>query len=392
MVKTRIKFAAYIANTFDSPSFHIPIILFYGNQYLGLTITTTLLAFYGVNFLTAFFEIPAGAFGDRYGRKISYILGIILLLVGYGIWLLRIPTYWYFIGSAIAGLGNAFRSGSIDAMVYEESHLANAMDLYDGFRSKSKAWYYVFRIVAMPLGSYLFTVSPTLPMLLTIITIFCSGLSVIFIPDNNVTPEEKSAFLLMFATFKKILSNKESVLFILVIFSMGAIGDFAWRLFQVICKTSNLNIAYIGIFYGVTSIFSTYGSLKFGKRSKRDDVIKLSILTYFITTCTVTVLAVFLNIWVALVVVIIQSISFALPETSIQTYLQTKSERFEQATILSITSFVFFFGLSVSDVLAGISISIFGLQGAFIFNATLCLVITMIFVPKLFKTLKVDSH
>ena len=225
MVKTRIKFAAYIANTFDSPSFHIPIILFYGNQYLGLTITTTLLAFYGVNFLTAFFEIPAGAFGDRYGRKISYILGIILLLVGYGIWLLRIPTYWYFIGSAIAGLGNAFRSGSIDAMVYEESHLANAMDLYDGFRSKSKAWYYVFRIVAMPLGSYLFTVSPTLPMLLTIITIFCSGLSVIFIPDNNVTPEEKSAFLLMFATFKKILSNKESVLFILVIFSMGAIGD-----------------------------------------------------------------------------------------------------------------------------------------------------------------------
>ena len=49
-------------------------------------------------------------------------------------------------------------------------------------------------------------------------------------------------------------------------------------------------------------------------------------------------------------------------------------------------------GSGFSDVLAGISISIFGLQGAFIFNATLCLVITMIFVPKLFKTLKVDSH
>ncbi|MDI6098217.1 MFS transporter [Actinoplanes sp. NEAU-A12] len=64
-------------------------------------------------------EVPAGALADAWSRKRLYALGEIITAAGFGLWLLW-PTYPGFaLGFLLWGLGGAFASGSLEALVYD---------------------------------------------------------------------------------------------------------------------------------------------------------------------------------------------------------------------------------------------------------------------------------
>lgn len=67
-----------------------------------------------------FFEVPTGMLADRYGRKMSLILGACISTIGWVLWL-YVDT---FIGFALIfglfGLANAFWSGTDEAFIYDE--------------------------------------------------------------------------------------------------------------------------------------------------------------------------------------------------------------------------------------------------------------------------------
>ncbi|GIE82697.1 MFS transporter [Actinoplanes philippinensis] len=64
-------------------------------------------------------EIPAGALADTWSRKRLYALGEVIAAAGWAVWLIQ-PSYPGFAaGFVLWGLGGAFASGSLEALVYD---------------------------------------------------------------------------------------------------------------------------------------------------------------------------------------------------------------------------------------------------------------------------------
>ena len=66
-------------------------------------------------------EFPSGVFADLYGRKTSFLLSAALYVVSYGALILSSNVALLVVSIVTNGLGRAFSSGSIDALVIDQS-------------------------------------------------------------------------------------------------------------------------------------------------------------------------------------------------------------------------------------------------------------------------------
>ncbi|GIF37428.1 MFS transporter [Actinoplanes xinjiangensis] len=64
-------------------------------------------------------EIPAGALADVWSRKRLYALGEVISAAGWAVWLIRPDYAGFAAGFVLWGLGGAFASGSLEALVYD---------------------------------------------------------------------------------------------------------------------------------------------------------------------------------------------------------------------------------------------------------------------------------
>jgi len=76
---------------------------------------------WGIVVLTMFLtEVPTGLFADRFGRRKAIQAAVFLQFVGEFLFLF-ITEYWVLvIDAVIAGLGFAFGSGALEALVYDQ--------------------------------------------------------------------------------------------------------------------------------------------------------------------------------------------------------------------------------------------------------------------------------
>lgn len=66
-------------------------------------------------------EFPSGVFADLYGRKHSFLLSCVLYVVSYSVLLVSSSVALLAVSIVTNGLGRAFSSGSIDALVIDQS-------------------------------------------------------------------------------------------------------------------------------------------------------------------------------------------------------------------------------------------------------------------------------
>lgn len=82
------------------------------NSEVGLLQT----ALFATNLLA---EVPTGLFGDRYGRKLSVLVGLVLLATN-AVGMLFAQNFWIFFAAfVVQGIGFAFKSGSDEALFYD---------------------------------------------------------------------------------------------------------------------------------------------------------------------------------------------------------------------------------------------------------------------------------
>ena len=94
------------------------------------------------------FEVPSGLFCDTKGRRNSYIAGLIFLLIG-NFCILSQSLLIILIGFSFLGLGKAFGSGSLDALLIER-HLASKQKLESAMVAKE-----ISTSISLALGSFL---------------------------------------------------------------------------------------------------------------------------------------------------------------------------------------------------------------------------------------------
>ena len=92
--------------------------LFFQDTGLSLTqITYLFIIWYAAAIITA---IPSGILADKISRKVVVILGQLVKLVGFSVWLVS-PTFWGFaLGLALWGIGISTKYGALEALVYDE--------------------------------------------------------------------------------------------------------------------------------------------------------------------------------------------------------------------------------------------------------------------------------
>ena len=92
----------------------------------GASISTVslLLGAYSLTVILA--EFPSGAFADVFGRKFAFLLSLALQFLGYWVFLFSRSLPLLFCAMVLSGLGRAFSSGSIDALVIDEAEKAGA--------------------------------------------------------------------------------------------------------------------------------------------------------------------------------------------------------------------------------------------------------------------------
>ncbi len=113
----------------------IGIIMIYFNNFLELSFTQIMLLQSLFMFSSAFFEIPTGIIGDKFGRKLSVIASVLFFSIGFSIYLFKLPIIFYFLGEIIMGIGKAFRSGSDEALQYDTFRELNLEKSYSRFIS-----------------------------------------------------------------------------------------------------------------------------------------------------------------------------------------------------------------------------------------------------------------
>ncbi|MEV7012395.1 MFS transporter [Streptosporangium sp. NPDC051022] len=75
-------------------------------------------------------EIPSGAWADAVSRRLLLSLGPLLAAAGFALWFL-IPSYWSFaLGFVLWNAGASLRSGSMEALVYEELDRLGSAEQY----------------------------------------------------------------------------------------------------------------------------------------------------------------------------------------------------------------------------------------------------------------------
>lgn len=107
-----------LINFFSTLYFYLPVLTIY-YQRRGLNFLE-INSLWGIITATIFLaEIPTGVIADKIGRKKSVIIALVLQLIGEIAFIFAQSYFHFVLISVIAGLGFAFQSGCIQALVYD---------------------------------------------------------------------------------------------------------------------------------------------------------------------------------------------------------------------------------------------------------------------------------
>lgn len=167
------------------------------------------------------FEIPTGIIADVYSRKLSIIIGIAMIGIGFTIEG-SIPMFSAVILSQVVwGIGSTFISGAVDAWVIEENK--NIKDLDQIFLRGSQSGQ-IGSIIGIILATVLGNFSVRLPIVLSgCLFILFAVFLIFFMPEYHFkpsAPEDINTFGKMAHTLKTSINYVKSKPTILLLFSV----------------------------------------------------------------------------------------------------------------------------------------------------------------------------
>ena len=203
----------------------IALITFFSALYFYLPVLTIYYQQRGLNFIqinslwgiitgTIFLaEIPTGVIADRIGRKLSIIMALALQLVG-EVFFLFAQNYSHFVFiSIIAGLGFAFQSGCLQALVYDSLKESNREDKAKKSFGAIGAFFQSAHILGALVSSFIIAqITPSRLALAIILTIISVGIA-LFIsfflnePRLDYKHPEKSPLKIVSESFILIRRN-----------------------------------------------------------------------------------------------------------------------------------------------------------------------------------------
>jgi MFS family permease len=198
---------------FSSLYFYLPVLTIY-YQRRGLNFVQ-INSLWGIITATIFLtEIPTGLIADKIGRKKSVMIALFLQLIGEMAFIFAQNYFQFILISIIAGIGFAFQSGCIQALVYDslkedgkEDEMKKATGITGAF---FQSGHILGALASSLIVANLAPTKITLAIILTAFSVFVAFLISFLIkePEIEYTHQEESPIKILTESIRLIKNNK----------------------------------------------------------------------------------------------------------------------------------------------------------------------------------------
>ena len=256
----------YLRELFSDAMFFAPIELIFGKQYLGLSYFEAGLFSIVYLLFSVGFDFIGGAFADKWGRRKAFIIGRLLFIGGFLPFIFTTSYPILLLGMAVAGIGTALGSSSLEALVYEYAVIAQSESYYRKANATAESYLFFGRVIAFGFGGIAYAISPTLPYLLYIIALICStiaGIAMKF-PANvtNKAVDTEHNLKIIIKEALAVYKAKKAMIHFLLIGGLFAFWvDMMFFYYQPYYVSLHVETSIIGFVYAALSIASMGGAL-----------------------------------------------------------------------------------------------------------------------------------
>lgn len=167
----------------------------------------------------AVFELPSGIFGDRYGRKASFIISAISCAIGFAIYAFA-KTFWHAVlGEIFYSIGLAFQTGSIDSLLISQANESKENISIPSMLSKSHSFRTLGLLIGGATGIFLSYTNMYYSWIFGSIAMIIVSLMAIMLDGKSSYKKESWSISELFFNFKSYLNNRAIVS--LTILSIG---------------------------------------------------------------------------------------------------------------------------------------------------------------------------
>ncbi|MEK3789381.1 MFS transporter [Paenibacillus sp. FSL K6-1230] len=328
------------------------LILFLLFKGLSLEMANYLLV---ILFLSVFLlEVPTGAISDKYGRKISMLLGLVCFMIYSVLFVMSEDMWLLMIAQVFGGLAICLQSGSLESWVVEHSDRP-----IETLFTNANSIRYISGILCGLLGAALASYSYALPWFISMISIVVTFILVAgFMIEHHVEKRRQSSLKLTDIVKESIhigMSNKA----IWIVFLIGVFISFsnsAGNTFQQprLVGLSGEGVWIMGMIKAGYSLCMTLGSLLVQRLYRKYQDVTILIFSCLMLGIWLFAAGVFNTFYPVLVTFLIYEVGRGMYPAAKQIFLNKRISNEYRSTLLSLDSAISQLGMCIGLVVTGI--------------------------------------
>ncbi len=354
--------------------------------FIGLSIANVSIVISFWLILSSIGQIPSGIFADRYGYKLSMIIGTLIILIGTSIFAFANAFILFLVGFSLMGFGHSMVQGADNAMIFESLKGLGKEDTFKAKLGKILLFENAYAVVASITGGLLYaTVSPQTPFLIQIfvaIISFVFALSLYHIP----IPQKRSSVIKRIKEgFKHSFSKRNFSKVFILSAVIGSISITTFQYLQPLYKSISIDEAYFGMIAAGAFLIRGLGgwfSEKVGRIFSIDHYLILHAAVFSILLMLIQKID---AIFIVILAVGIMMFLRGLYIPTVSTYINNKVSSDKRATILSMNSQILYMASSISMLFIGYVAELYELKTAFFSIGIISLAYLIIYVSFLRK-------
>lgn len=339
--------------------------LLFAQNGLSVFEISTLIAIWSITQLSL--EVPMGVVADKYSRRNVLIIGIILLCIGFALWL-KGDFLFYALGLILWGEKNALTSGTFEAYVYDELKSFNKEQEYGQISGKLEGTANLGYMFSAILGGIIAQYNFNWVILLTILVNLIGA--IVLFTTKSVKPVRSTGEVRYFTVLKNAIAEVKAnktllyiIMFISLVFGTSGTADEYWAL---IFSDLGVTTAFIGTLIALEFGVFAMAGYSFPWVERNIKLKNWSLILVLISGALFIVFGVGKSL-VFLPLVFLASYLLKLALVKLDADLQHKIQSEQRATILSIKSLT-------SEIVYLLTLLFFG------FAATLLGVVSLIYI------------
>ncbi len=329
----------YVISFLSACIFIIPIWSFFFVNYLHFS-------FWWALFITIFswlisfiFEIPSGAWADRFWRKITYILWLIIILFWYSFYIWNDNIGLFLLASFFQWLWFAMTSWNMESLIHDNLIENKKEKEFSNISANSYVYIFTWRGISSLVAGFLFMLNPLFPIYFTILAYILILIVLFFIKESKYHKPEKTTNIKQIReSIRIVFQNKIIYIFLILMFLQAGLSNVYWFTYQPYLEFIWFDIWTIGIIFAIISFLSAFWSHILKKIQEKYHVITITkIILYSIFISSILFFIFDSKLWLLPIIILAITIGFVMPLWN--NFLASKVPSSKKSTILSIYSF-----------------------------------------------------